>query len=118
MEIEFSDPDFAVLMFTPENGKKDFARLENALTSLPMRKPLTDRKPCIIPKAKTALSIRDAVFAPKRTVSVEEAVGKICASPLVSCPPAVPIVMSGEVITKEAMEWFFYYGTKYVEITT
>ena len=118
MEIEFSDPDFAVLMFTPENGEKDFARLENALTSLPMRKPLTDRKPCTMPKAKTALSIRDAVFAPKRTVSVEEAVGKICASPLVSCPPAVPIVMSGEVITKEAMEWFFYYGTKYVEITT
>lgn len=118
MEIEFSDPDFAVLMFTPENGEKDFARLENALTSLPMRKMLTDRKPCTMPKAKTALSIRDAVFAPKRTVSVEEAVGKICASPLVSCPPAVPIVMSGEVITKEAMEWFFYYGTKYVEITT
>lgn len=118
MEIEFSDLDFAVLMFTPENDEKDFARLENALTSLPMRKTLTDRKPCIIPKAKTALSIRDAVLAPKRTVSVEEAVGKICASPLVSCPPAVPIVMSGEVITKEAMEWFFYYGTKYVEITT
>ena len=118
MEIEFSDPDFAVLMFTPENGEKDFARLENALISLPMRKPLTDCKPCTMPKAKTALSIRDAVFAPKRTVSVEEAVGKICASPLVSCPPAVPIVMSGEVITKEAMEWFFYYGTKYVEITT
>ncbi len=116
MEIEFSDCDFAVLMFTPENDEKDFSRLENALTSLPKREPITNHKPLPMPKAETALSIRDAVFAPKMTVPVEEAVGKICASPLVSCPPAVPIVMSGEVITKEATEWFAYYGTELVEV--
>ena len=118
IEIEFSDRDFAVLMFTPENEEKDFTRLESALLTLPRRTPIRENIPPKMPKAKTALSVRDAVFAPKEIVSVKEAEGKICASPLVSCPPAVPIVMSGEVITKDAMEWFFYYGTKYVEITT
>lgn len=116
MEIEFSDPDFAVLMFTPENDEKDFERLETALTSLPKRALLKEETPLPMPSIQTALSIRDAVFSPKKTVPVEEAIGKICASPLVSCPPAVPIVMSGEVITKEAVEWFSHYKTELVEV--
>ena len=116
MEIEFSDPDFAVLMFTPENDEKDFTRLENALASLPKREPFREEKPLPIPNVQTALSVRDAVFSPKKTVPVEDAVGKVCASPLVSCPPAVPIVMSGEVITKEAIAWFAHYETALVEI--
>lgn len=116
MEIEFSDPDFAVLMFTPENDEKDFTRLENALASLSKREPLREAKPLPIPNVQIALSVRDAVFSPKKTVPVEDAIGKICASPLVSCPPAVPIVMSGEVITKEALACFSHYGTELVEV--
>lgn len=116
IEIEFSDRDFAVFMFTPENSDRDFKRLENALLSLPKREPKKEQSPLPMPNTKKACSIRDAVFSPKKTVPVTEAKDMVCASPLVSCPPAVPIVMSGEIITEEAISWFSHYKTEYVEI--
>lgn len=62
------------------------------------------------------MSIRRAVFAPSETVAAEESLGRVCASPTVSCPPAVPIAVSGEVITPEALELFRYYGVRRVDV--
>ena len=47
--------------------------------------------------------MRQAVFAPQEQVPTEQAVGRICAMPTVSCPPAIPIVVSGEKITSAAV---------------
>ena len=116
IETEFSDRELAVFMFTPENDGRDFERLENALTALPKHSAKNSRPNLPMPRAITACSVREAVFSPKKKVRVTEAKGLVCASPLVSCPPAVPIVMSGEVITEEAIAWFSYYGTEYVEV--
>jgi arginine/lysine/ornithine decarboxylase len=116
IEIEFADPDFAVFMVTPENSTTDFEKLERALLDLPKKTAKTEPYPSSFTKVQNALSIREAVFAPKKTVPVTDAEGLICASPLVSCPPAVPIVMSGEVITEEAIKKFLYYGTEYVDV--
>ena len=116
IEIEFADPDFAVFMITPENSDTDFAKLERVLMALPKKAAKTKPFPSSITRAQNAISIREAVFAPRKTVSVTDAEGLICASPLVSCPPAVPIVMSGEIITGEAIERFRYYGTEYVDV--
>ena len=116
IEIEFADPDFAVFMITPENSASDFEKLERALLDLPKKAAKKDPFPSAITKAQNAISIREAVFSPKKTVPVTDAEGLICASPLVSCPPAVPIVMSGEIITGEAIERFLYYGTEYVDV--
>jgi arginine/lysine/ornithine decarboxylase len=116
IEIEFSDRDFAVFMFTPENSDRDFKRLENALLSLPKREPKKEQSPLPMPNTKKACSIRNAVFSPKKMIPVAKAKDLVCASPLVSCPPAVPIVMSGEVITEEAIAWFSHYGAEYVEV--
>ena len=50
------------------------------------------------------------------SVSVDEAEGRICAGVKVPCPPAVPIVISGEVIDGNAAETLRFYGIKEVEI--
>ena len=55
-------------------------------------------------------AIREAVLAPQEMVPAAEAVGRICAAPAVSCPPAVPIVVSGEVIPAQALPLFARYG--------
>ena len=36
-------------------------------------------------------------------IPAAEAVGRICAAPAVSCPPAIPIVVSGETVLPEAL---------------
>lgn len=112
VECEYADPDDLVLMFTPQNDKEDFSRILSALTqvSVPSRPQLQ------LPVAKQALTVREAIFAPQKIIPVEEALGRICAAPTVACPPAIPIVVSGEVITKEALGIFKYYGVKDVAV--
>ena len=63
---------------------------------------------------KQVMRIREALFSPWEEIPVAQAVGRICAAPTVSCPPAVPIVVSGEVIQKDAVDVFSYYGRKTV----
>ncbi len=64
--------------------------------------------------ARRAMSVRQAMFSPCERVRAEEALGRVCAAPTVSCPPAVPIAVSGEVIGPEALAWFRCYGVESV----
>lgn len=115
-EPEFADRDFVVLMCAPHNAPADFGRVRAALTALPRREHIAKTAPVAPPAPQKALSIREALLAPRETLSPKEAVGRVCAAPAVSCPPAVPIVMSGEVITAEAAELFAYYGIRSVHV--
>ena len=114
IEVEFADSDYTVLMLTPENSDEDFDRLLSALKKYePSNKRRTS--PSVKPHM-AVMSIRSAVLSPCETISVDDAVGRICASPTVSCPPAVPIVISGEVITAEDVSLFKYYGISTVSV--
>src|SRR5699024_7724737 len=62
------------------------------------------------------MSIRAAMFAPRETVPVSEAVGRILADVQVGCPPAVPIAVCGEELTPAAVESFRYYGIRSVGV--
>ena len=114
IEAEFSDLDYTVLMLTPENTEGDFERLINALSSYKQG----DRymKNHSVKTHESVISIRQAILSPNEIIPVEQAEGRICASPTVSCPPAVPIVISGERITKEDIELFKYYGVNTVSV--
>ena len=109
VECEFADLDAVVLMATPENTERDFQRIEKALERLPQKEKIEpSQMPQILPKQK--MRIREAVFGRWEEISCEEAVGRICASPCVSCPPAIPIAASGEKITAELLPLFRAYG--------
>ena len=115
IEPEFCDHDAIVLMATPSLEERDFERLENALSTLAQRKPVsTDFSAPEI--ATRALSIRDAIFSPSEKISTKNAAGRICASPTVACPPAVPVVMSGEIITEGTIELMLYYGIDKIDV--
>ena len=58
------------------------------------------------------MAVRDAVFSPSETIDVNCAKGRIVSGETVACPPAVPIVVSGEVIDHDAIDAFNYYGIK------
>ena len=110
IEPEFADADFLVLMCTPENSEEDFARLLDVLCALPILPPrggVVDL-PHIRPVSR--LSFKEAMLSPTETVPLERAQGRICATPAVSCPPAVPIVVAGELIDADAISLFAHYG--------
>ncbi|MBQ9802477.1 MAG: hypothetical protein IJW51_05345 [Clostridia bacterium] len=50
------------------------------------------------------------MLAPTEAVPLSHAVGRICAAPAVSCPPAVPIAVAGERIDASAVALFAHYG--------
>jgi len=115
VEAEFSDRDLLVLMFTPENRDVDFARVEKAFENLQPSEKIVVTPTAATPKA-AVMSIREAIFAPAETIPVADAEGRICAAPTVSCPPAVPIVMSGEPIDRDDIALFKRYGIDRVKV--
>lgn len=115
MVCEFADPDYLVLMLTPELGLDALSRLEQALRSIPRHGPITTRPPVFRP-CETVLSIREALLSPAEAVPGEKALGRVLSAASVGCPPAVPIVVCGERIDENAVEAFRYYGIKSVSV--
>lgn len=124
IECEYADPRYLVLMFTPDNPPQDFERLSAAV--LRIAEGLAG--PVTLPEEAAGdfaalerglhrrCTIRQAVFAPQEQLPAEQAVGRICAMPTVSCPPAIPIVVSGEQITPAAAAWMKRYHVEEVSV--
>ena len=114
VECEYADEAFLVLMATPENTAEELRRLAAALGE--------NTEPYgwleILPQARgeRACSIRQALLVPHETVPAAEALGRICGAPTVSCPPAIPIAVSGEIVGDAAVELFCRCGVKRVDV--
>ncbi len=115
VECEFADPDYLVLMATPGNPQTDFDRIVHALGRSDCPADRTRRSAAA---AERVMSIREAIFAPHETVRTEDSLGRICAAPTVSCPPAVPVVISGERIGTEALALLRHYGITELDVVS
>lgn len=107
MVCEFFDRDYTVMMLTPEVG--DINRIKNALSALPKKAAICEIPPKAV-ACERVMPTREAAFSPCETVLANSACGRVLAAATVGCPPAVPIVISGERINEEAIECFKYYG--------
>ena len=96
-------------MLTPEISSEAILCLESALCSIPKKAALKTHYP-MFTRGEQVLSIREAVFSASETLPVEQCLGRVLAISTVGCPPAVPIVVCGEKITKRTIECFKYYG--------
>ena len=112
---EFYDRDYTVLMVSAETAPCELSLLLSTLEALPIKPP----KPKVALKLNTptpVLSIREAIFAPSEEISAEDSEGRILSSPSVSCPPAIPIAISGERLTKDSIKLFEYYGIEKISV--
>lgn len=127
VEPEFADADYLVLMLTPENPVSDYEKVRTALAAFAesggfcrasAASVLRDSCPgdaaagnggafaASAPPLRfrplpRACSVREAVFSPHETLPAAACIGRVCGQPTVSCPPAIPIAVSGEVITED-----------------
>lgn len=115
VECEYADPDDLVLMVSPQNSPEDLEKVRAALAAAGQGSEAPQTPPQMA-RPRQAMGIRAALLAPAKEVPVAEAAGRVCAAPTVGCPPAVPVVVSGEVISPDAAAVFRYYGIETVRV--
>ena len=109
IECEFADPDYVVFMMSAETTESEINALEKALLSIERKSEITTLPPKMkIPKR--AMTVREATMSAYEVVDAKKALGRILAFSEVGCPPAVPIVVSGEIIDENVIRTFEYYG--------
>lgn len=108
IEVEFADSDFVVMMPSPSSFS-DIERLRFALLTIPKKESISTPAP-VVSLPTRAISVREAVMSLSEAVSVEDALGRVCAIDTVGCPPAVPVIVPGEVVDEGVIEVANYYG--------
>ncbi len=109
IEFEYADDNFVVFMLSPQNSDEDFEKVKKAFENLEIEKTKGIEN-TEFEISETVLTIRQAIFSENEEINVEDALGRVCASPTVSCPPAIPIAVSGEMITEKHVGLFKKYN--------
>ena len=60
------------------------------------------------------MSLRDAFYSEKETISKHDAVGRISAEVIAECPPGIAVLLPGELITEEHMPYLTDY--EFIEV--
>jgi arginine decarboxylase len=90
------------------NSPEDIEALCQAFRLLSDRYPLLETNKLDfppIPPSHFALSPREAFFAVSETVNHENAMGRISAELICPYPPGIPILIPGEIITEQALDY-------------
>jgi arginine decarboxylase len=116
IQPEYYDGECVVLLISPIVSGKDFSRLERVLMGLDLPDTVVEGGEIIFPRPQRVISMKDAVFSDYEEIGVEESVNRICAGVKAPCPPAIPIVVSGEVITGECVKILKKYGISRINV--
>ena len=108
IQVELSNYYGVLLICTIGNDEGDFIRLEKSLEDLLLNisrgKILEDTNyPKIIPKK--ILNPRDAFYSDKKTIKLEDSVGKISGEYIIPYPPGISLISPGEMITQEIITY-------------
>ncbi|MDE5792798.1 MAG: PLP-dependent transferase, partial [Oscillospiraceae bacterium] len=114
IECEYADKTCLVFLLSPMMTQEDFARLEFAC----MNCEIIPAEP--IPELPLPLeqvySMRESALVPWELINLEQAEGRICAPVQVPCPPAVPIVISGERLNKNWLNIMKFYDLEKIAV--
>ncbi len=113
--VEFYDLDYVVLMFTVEILDEEIKKVKDVLLSIKKRLKIENIS-LPFTKNKRALTLQKTVCALSEIIDIDCAVGKIYGDFNLPCPPAVPIIMPGEVITNSTIEIFKYYKIDKIKV--
>ncbi|MBE3595802.1 MAG: aminotransferase class I/II-fold pyridoxal phosphate-dependent enzyme [Hydrogenibacillus sp.] len=109
IEVELSDLYNALFLFTLADDDDAVRRLTDALRRLSHAHRQNGAKatrPILLPEMPAlALSPRDAFYAETERVPLDAAEDRIMAEFIMVYPPGIPVVMPGEILTRENIEY-------------
>ena len=111
---EFYENDRVIIVPSVFNKSSDFESLAGALqiftrennvtnvTSVKIPAPLCGVTRFSLPAAARTLS--QTLKSPREPVNVSAALGRICAEPVFAYPPGIPLVLPGEIISRDIID--------------
>ena len=112
---EMDDGGHVVFICTAMDSEENFRRLDRALTVL--RGEMGDCVPLPAPPLpERVCSIRQALFARRETLPLEDCEGRVAAAQLAPYPPGIPVVAPGEVISKKELSYFKQIGYNNLDV--
>ena len=106
---EFCDPDYLVMMLTPEHDESELSYLERVLLSISRKEAILDTPPTIF-ACETVYSPKEASFLPAEEIDIDKAKERVLSFSTVSCPPAVSVIIAGERFNESTVQLCKYYG--------
>ena len=113
IQIELAETHLILAVLSIGTHQKDLDALVTALEIIASKYKRLDLKP-IKPKVRYThpqafTRPREAYHAPKKYVSLQEAVDEVAAESVMIYPPGIPIVIPGEIITQDMIDDFAFY---------
>lgn len=110
IRMEMSDYYSTLAVSTVMNNAEDYETLIDAVRDIANRE---DRKPIRdltldMPKPVISMCPSEAYFAHKKLVDIEDSIGEVVATPIIPYPPGVPLLATGELITKEIYDYLLF----------
>ena len=126
IQVELSNYKGVLLVCSIGNNKKDFIHLKNSLIDIVNSNQQNvnlsdeiDYKKIIlqnnIPNQK--ISHKQAFYSDKKSVKIENSLGKICGEYVVPYPPGISIISPGEIINEEIINKIIFYRENNLNIT-
>lgn len=117
IECEYADEYKCVLLFGWSTSDED---LQTVLEVMRANTPPLFGCYSLPPQAEqirttSRIPPAKAYFQMKQKTELKNAVNKICGSIVAPCPPGVPLIMPGEIITKATADILARRGVKYVD---
>lgn len=106
VQVEMGNQQAVVALVTPGTTKADGERLVAALRDLSAQ-PRTPKTPAVPPPEAPPVRMPpwEAMRLPVSWVSLKESVGKIAAEVVCPYPPGIPVVVPGEEVTRDIVEY-------------
>lgn len=104
IQCEFSNENHAVFVTSMMNDSKDFDKLFKTMEMLKFKCYSGIDKMENYLKNQVVMTITDAFYRSRNTVSLEEAIGCISAEYIIPYPPGIPLLIPGERIDEFMIE--------------
>lgn len=121
IEPEYVSEYWLVFIFSTQNSNKDFDRCKSALNYIKIN--MSENFCCKVKnyfgdvvKLNKGLTIKEAVFGKSVKIKTEDSLGRVAAMAVTVCPPAIPIIIPGEVISQEVIDVLLSKKINFLEV--
>lgn len=117
VEPEYIGGGVCVLMASAYTTEEDFVSLKKALNSfVPNKNSGTSESLPVQSSLPRMCSMRSAMLSPRRKVAVKDSTGRTCAEVVSTCPPGIPLLVPGELITPAAVQMLEQAGIEQISV--